>query len=155
MITNIIIFIGMIVLGELGAYAWHRWAAHSDIIPVIPETHDIHHEIKDDVVLRDYIYILIIMIIIAICLSILNYINILSVTMCTLIYVPLFLVFIGNWYIHWAYHTKNHWLNNYEWFKNYKRIHIQHHINQEVNYGVASHFSDKLFGTFDDATKNK
>ena len=148
MLLYFIIFFGLLIISEFGAYVWHRWAAHTDILPYVSETHDVHHEIKDDVDLRDYLYICIIMIIFAIVLASLFTFNIISFGTYLLLYTPVLIVFVWNWYIHWAYHTPDHWLNNFEWFKNDKKIHFQHHINQNVNYGIASHYTDKLFGTF-------
>ena len=57
--------------------------------------------------------------------------------------------FVWNWYVHSAYHIQNHWLNNFDWFKLDKKIHLQHHVDPTVNYGIASHFCDIIMGTYE------
>ena len=65
------------------------------------------------------------------------------------VYLVIVGVFVWNWYVHSAYHIPNHWLNQYDWFVQDKKIHLQHHVDPTVNYGIASHFSDIIFGTYD------
>lgn len=142
----IVIFIGMMFLAEVGAYFWHRLA---HVMPPIKQTHDIHHRIIDDQAHQDFLYILGILIIYLITLSWLYYKEKLSLKYLLVLYIPVLLVSIWNWYIHAAYHIENHWLNSYEWFKQDKRIHMQHHRNEATNYSIASHFSDIIFETFD------
>ena len=38
-----IVFIMMVYLSEIGGYFWHKWGAHTDIIPPVRQTHLIHH----------------------------------------------------------------------------------------------------------------
>jgi sterol desaturase/sphingolipid hydroxylase (fatty acid hydroxylase superfamily) len=143
-----LIVITMIILSEIGAYFWHRIAAHSNILPLVKNTHDIHHNIIDDEAHLDFIYICILLLLFFIFLCILYVYEIISITIGTIIYLPVLLTFTWNWYIHSAYHCKDHWLNSYNWFLNDKRIHMHHHINQNENYGIATHFTDELLNTF-------
>jgi hypothetical protein len=149
-IMSIIIIIIFILLTEVGSYVWHRFATHRDIIPTIigvQNTHDTHHqeEIKHS---NDFFYIAIILIIYALFLKIIQNITGLSLYISLLIYCPVFILFVWNWYVHNAYHTKNHWLQQYDWFIKDKKIHFQHHYDPEQNYGIASHFTDIFLGTF-------
>lgn len=52
-------------------------------------------------------------------------------------------------YIHDSYHIKNHWLNKYNWYKNHKKYHHIHHLDDK-NYGITNYFYDHLFNTFSD-----
>ena len=134
----------LIIVSEIGAHFWHRFGAHTNILPFVKETHSIHHNIIDDEAHADFIYICVLLFLYLIALS-----YIFSLFYILLFYLPVFVVFIWNWYIHSCYHIENHWLNRYEWFKNDKRIHFQHHINTNKNYGIATHFTDILLDTFD------
>ena len=152
MIIYIFLIISLLILTEVAAYFWHYLGTHRDIIPSVfqvQKTHDTHHTIIDDQAHGDFFYVLFFLIIFGIFLSYLYYQNYITVFQAGIIYAPVFLVFVWNWYIHSAYHIENHWLNNYGWFQEDKRIHFQHHRNPETNYGIASHFSDVIFDTFD------
>ena len=148
--TILIIF--LIYLSEIGAYFWHRWGTHSDIIPHslgVQRTHNIHHSIIDDKAHGDFFYVIIGLLILFGVIIYLIVKNKITYTTALMIYLPILFVFLWNWYIHSAYHTKDHWLLEYQWFKDDKRIHMQHHINPNVNYGIVTHFSDVIFDTFD------
>lgn len=146
------LIITLLILTEIGAYFWHYLGTHRNIIPEffqVQKTHNIHHNIIDDQAHGDFFYILIFLIVLAITLSYLWFKSRISYQLALAIYIPIFAVFIWNWYIHSAYHIENHWLNGYEWFQNDKRIHFQHHDNPSTNFGIATHFSDIIFNTFD------
>lgn len=148
----IILIIILIYVTEIGAYIWHRWGTHSHIVPEIigvQETHDKHHtdsEVTGGA--ADFFYVSILLSIFAILLFILSSITGLSHNICILIFLPVLIGFLWNWYIHDAYHTKNHWLSQYDWFIKDRQIHFEHHYKPNKNYGIASHFSDKILGTF-------
>ncbi len=140
----------MIFISEIGGYLWHKWIAHTDGIPGIRTSHrkhhlaDLNHEADED-----FFWVILLLIGLGIVLLIIyfkNYINILTLL---IIYTPIVLTFTWNWYIHSAYHQKNHWLESYNWFKNDRRIHFQHHIEPKVNYSISTHFMDEIFDTFD------
>ena len=140
-----------IILSEIGAYAWHRWGAHTNILEVVKKTHDIHHEVIDDKAEGDFFYV---------CLLLFLYFNILLVlyiyTYITALlffalYFPVLLIFFWNFYVHAAYHIENHWLNEYEWFRNDKRIHMHHHADPTKNFGIATHYTDLILNTYDSA----
>ena len=149
-ILSIIIIIIFILLTEVGSYIWHRWGMHRDIVPFIfgiQNTHAIHHQeyLKHG---NDFVYTAIIVFLYAIVLAIFSYAVGISTYVYLLLYVPVLVVFVWNWYIHHAYHIRGHWLNKYDWFRENRKLHFQHHINTEGNYGIASHFSDQILGTF-------
>lgn len=56
-------------------------------------------------------------------------------------------------WIHISFHIKNHWLNNYAFFREAKRLHFLHHYNMKINFGFLVHLYDRIFFTFktDDA----
>ncbi len=140
--------VGTVLLSEFGAYLWHRYSAHTDLIPGVGDTHHIHHTADlTHEAHEDFYWIIIILLLMGLFIIVLkHYINIKYML---LIYGVVTIVFIWNWYIHSAYHIPNHWLNTYEWFRRDKHIHLQHHVNPDVNYGIASHFSDVIFGTYE------
>ncbi len=145
----IIIFI---YLSEIGSFCWHKYGTHENFIPRelgVQNTHQIHHTVIDDQAHADFFYILFMLIILGFFLWILFSYNFISYQIGLSIYCPVTCVFVWNWYIHSAYHIDNHWLNKYEWFRNDKRIHFQHHANPNVNFGIATHFSDIIMDTFD------
>lgn len=59
-------------------------------------------------------------------------------------------VLIGwlNDYLHYAFHIKNHWLNNYSYFHKLKYLHLLHHIHPKKNHGILWFGADRLFRTF-------
>ena len=147
-----LIILIIIIGSEIGAYIWHRFGAHTDIIPGVHNTHKIHHKAN----LRheaheDFFWIILILVLLGIGIFIGWYKNyiIIPVIYIIIVYVLITFVFIWNWYIHSAYHIPNHWLNRYKWFIKDKKMHLQHHVNPKVNYGIASHFSDIIFGTYE------
>ena len=148
----LILIPSIVFLTEFGAFIWHKMGAHTDLIPKefkVQETHDFHHTTIDDQAHFDFLYILIFLIIYGIFLGFLIYKKYLTLYLASILYLPVLFVSIWNWYIHMAYHVENHWLNSYEWFRNDKRIHLQHHFNPETNFGIASHLYDVIFETFD------
>ena len=151
-LNYIILFIMMIFISELLAYCWHKFGAHEDIIPEmfkVQESHLKHHTIVDDSAYDDFMYILIFLIVYTFLLIYLIKIQMITYLLASCIYFPVLMASFWNFYIHSAYHSENHWLNEYEWFRNDKRIHFQHHRNPTTNYGISTHFSDVIFDTFD------
>jgi len=157
-ILSVAVIICFILFTESVSYSWHRWATHRDILPYIfgiQDSHDIHHRNGSIGRGNDFVYISLILFMGVILLATISFITGLSTYVCLLIYVPAFITFVWNWYIHDSYHIKNHWLNKYKWFRKDKQIHFQHHYNSNKNYGIASHFTDKIFGTFDKGKPNR
>ena len=147
-----LLFFFLIFLSEFLAYCWHRWGAHRDIIPPalgVQKTHEHHHVTIDDQAYGDFLYILIFLIIYFVLLLYLVQQDIISLTLAFIIYLPVLITSFYNYFLHSAYHTDNHLLNKYSWFRNDKRIHFQHHRNPNTNYGIVSHFSDIILDTFD------
>lgn len=148
----VFIFIFLIFLSEFLGYCWHRWGTHQDIIPTalgIQSSHLYHHMTTDDSAYGDFIYILVFLIFYFILILYLVQKDIISLKLGFIIYLPIFIISFYNYYVHAAYHCENHWLNQYDWFRNDKKIHFQHHRNPETNYGIVTHFSDIILETFD------
>ncbi len=51
--------------------------------------------------------------------------------------------------LHQAFHTQNHWLSRFRWFRTIERRHDIHHW-VVGNYGIAFFFMDRIFGTLRD-----
>lgn len=60
------------------------------------------------------------------------------------------LAFLGwlNDYLHGAFHLRNHWLERFKWFWRLRKLHWQHHREENTDYGIFSWFPDKLHKTF-------
>ena len=138
----------MIYLSEIAAYLWHRIAAHTNILYPVKKTHDIHHNVIDDEAHLDFIYVCVLLLFYLIFLSFLYYKEYITFTWLLVLYTPVFLTLVWNWYVHSAYHQTDTFLEQYEWFQNDRRIHMQHHKNPEVNFGIATHFTDEILETF-------
>lgn len=141
--------LGMFMVSEVGAYVWHRWFAHQDIISMVRKTHDIHHKVIKDKAHGDFFFVLILLSLYLGCLLFLYFYYYINVYLLLSLYIPVFLTFTFSYYLHTAFHTEDHWLNEYEWFRNDKRIHFQHHVNEGKNYGIVTHYTDLLLDTFD------
>jgi len=174
-VLAIYLVILIILATEFTAYLWHSWGAHTDIVPGVHDTHREHHVADlDHKAHEDFFWIILLLIIFGFLLfwlyhrgyseyiyrnflrgKIENYNDKMIKFGLILFYLLIVSVFTWNWYIHQAYHTKNHWLNKYDWFKNDKKIHFQHHVDPTVNYGIASHFSDVIFGTYENPLESE
>ncbi len=49
--------------------------------------------------------------------------------------------------VHRAQHTSPHPWERYEWFLHLRALHLRHHQDVRVNYGIAESAYDALFGT--------
>ena len=144
-----VLFAGLIIASEIAGYFWHEIFAHHSIIPFVRETHQTHHNIIDDQAHGDFFYICFFLSIYFMVLVYLYYKSYITLILLVILFTGVFFPFLWSWYVHSAYHIENHWLNEYEWFRNDKRIHMQHHINPKCNFGIATHFTDEIMGTFD------
>jgi len=145
-----LIYIIAVIIGtEVFAYFWHRYGAHTNYIPGIYDTHVIHHmsslEHEAD---EDFVWILLLMIIFELIMGIGVMINLVPARLAIVTIIVSLCIFWWNWWIHSAYHNKDHWLNYYDWFITEKDRHYIHHRNPCKNYGIASHFTDRLMGTW-------
>lgn len=144
-----ILFIGLLFLAEIAAYAWHRWGAHSNIDLVgATHVHQWHHTIEDDPAHYDFAYIVAFLTLYGILLLWLHQKDYISQSLALTMYLPFIIVALWSWYVHAAYHTPGHWLEQYQWFLQDRELHWEHHRNPSVNYGIATHFSDVLGDTF-------
>jgi sterol desaturase/sphingolipid hydroxylase (fatty acid hydroxylase superfamily) len=53
-----------------------------------------------------------------------------------------------NSYIHLHFHLDRSWLQRFAWFRRARAIHDIHH-DRDVNFMVADHFWDRVFGRFE------
>jgi len=51
-------------------------------------------------------------------------------------------------YLHDSFHIKDHFLNFFSWFKTLVKLHYQHHVDMNTNFGIFFFLWDKLFKTF-------
>ncbi len=69
----------------------------------------------------------------------------------TALFVELSLGFL-HWYIHDAFHIKNHWMSRVPWLKDifqvWNGLHYTHHVDMGTNYGIFVFHWDRLFKTF-------
>lgn len=146
------IYIIAIIIGtEVFAYLWHKYAAHSDYIPGIHDTHRIHHMIDlnlEHEADEDFVWLLLLMIFFEVIIGVAIMIGIIPGILALVTVIVSLIVFWWNWWIHKCYHQNNHWLNSYEWFKKERERHYVHHHHPDKNYGIASHFTDKIMGTW-------
>lgn len=146
-IWSVFVIVGI----EVFAYFWHRFGSHNDYIPGIHDAHRIHHLIDltyNHEAHEDFIWTLLMLIIFELSLGMGILINIIPSMLGLVTIVVSIITFFWNWWIHTAYHTENHWLNNFNWFRIEKSRHYVHHIDPHSNYGIASHFTDMIMGTW-------
>lgn len=53
-------------------------------------------------------------------------------------------------YLHDAFHIRNQFLYKFTFFKRWSKLHYQHHVNVQTNFGIFTFYWDKLFRTFRD-----
>lgn len=142
--------VGLIIMSEGASYFWHRIGAHSDIVlPNIHDTHRIHHQADlDHQAHEDFYWVCIGLFALYVAFLVGYYLKIIDLIHALLIPTVISSVFIASWYIHSAYHIDDHWLNEYEWFRNKRELHFNHHYDPTVNYGILTHIPDILCGTF-------
>ena len=145
--------IAIMIGAEIFGYIWHRYGAHEDYIPGIHETHKIHHisnlEHEAD---EDFVWILLMMTMLELVMGIGVMIGIIPGVLAIVTIVVSLVVFWWNWWIHRAYHQRDHWLNCYTWFRKERDRHYVHHYDTKKNYGIASHFTDKFMNTWVDVS---
>ena len=65
-----------------------------------------------------------------------------------IVFIESILYFIKIDKLHQAYHSSNHWLNKYKWFRYKKDIHHIHHFQTKTNLNLTDPVGDKLFKTY-------
>lgn len=137
---------------EVSTYAWHRWGCHTKTIGIIHVSHDRHHTMHDRSAIIDFIIASIITIMLTLVIQIITrkipwkYITMCTTTACFVF--SLYVVY--KQYIHSAYHTSDHSLNKFAWFRRWKRLHQIHHEHPDKNFAISCFTIDKMFGTFAD-----
>jgi sterol desaturase/sphingolipid hydroxylase (fatty acid hydroxylase superfamily) len=145
--------LAVIIAAEVYGYLWHRFGAHAGYVPGIKETHRIHHIVDISAgheADEDFVWILLLIMTFEIIVGLGVMIGLIPGILAIVTIITLTVVFVWNWWIHRSYHQEDHWLNGYEWFRREKELHFIHHYKPGQNYGVATHFNDKLFGTWTD-----
>lgn len=143
----------LVVVVELFAYCWHR-LAHGSLLgvgplPGVSQTHIKHHtDITDDAD-DDFVWTALLYIIFELVVGIVATVQPTAHVWILLTLVVPLLTLYWNWWIHHAYHHPEHWLHNYEWFQHETKRHFRHHIDETVNFGIATHFVDVIAGTWD------
>lgn len=141
--TFILSLASALFLGEFQSYIWHRFSHIENTIN--NKTHSIHHKSNvDDTAIEDFKVVLILFISTIMIL----YKIIKNKEIFRGLFVGLFAVLASDYVLHSAYHTEDHFLNNFEWFKKRKTEHFLHHKYPKTNYGITNSFFDKFFGTF-------
>lgn len=145
-----------VLASQVMSYIYHRFISHSNIFLFSHATHKIHHDASledehhanEDFLLLLFYYVLLILTPI----SFLYWRNIKNIRkykyLIATFVVTSLLFIIYEWYIHRAYHVKDHWLNKFQWFRTDKNLHYIHHRNVRTNFGITSHFSDITGGTY-------
>lgn len=153
-----IVYMVIIVIAiEVFAYFWHRFGAHSDIIPGIHDAHRLHHMVDLEYgheAHEDFIWTLLMLTLFELGLGFGVSINLIPGKLAIITLVVSIIVFFWNWWIHTAYHKDGHWLNRYHWFRIEKARHYVHHRDPTKNFGIASHFTDKFMDTWIDLNSN-
>lgn len=152
----IFIIVITIILAEIGGYFWHRLGAHTSTIPIVRETHKIHHQhdLEGHEADEDFFWVFLLTMAFSILLCIFVIFG-LPMIIAVTVFTSAMVVFIWNWYVHAAYHTPGHWLENFDWFIKDRELHFQHHYDPTSNFAIASHFPDMLFGTFSEVDEHK
>ena len=145
----VIVFIVFIFFAcEVSMYLSHRFLGHGYEITPLRRSHRIHHiSHNDHHAHEDFMWgALLLLLLIVLVWTVMGFNNEYSYLFTVSIGVVVFVV-VFNWYIHEAYHHKGHMLERYQWFRNSREEHLQHHQNPHANYGIATSFSDVIFGT--------
>jgi len=151
MIYLILLFCLVVIIAEIVAYFWHRLLSHNHVIDIhtlIHDSHSLHHNDRDDASYGDFSWIVILVCEAFIVLYLAYVVDIISGYALLVVTAAMIFVVFYNWYIHKAYHTENHWLEYFEWFKHDRKEHMIHHVNHRQNYGVTTRLCDKIFGTY-------
>ena len=152
--VKVVVIVAMTwMFGEFGSYFHHRWGSHNHKLRV-NRTHSLHHMTwnynKEHKAYEDFIWVAAALAIIGVSMCILNYfINcplVLGTSFSTMCIFSLYKA-----YIHAAYHTPKNMLNEYKFFREWKRLHDVHHRRPTKNYSISWFYPDKLFGTFVEA----
>lgn len=152
-----LLYIGLIltlfIFNELIIYVYHRVISHTDMVGnLLHETHKLHH---DDVIdepehlSQDFVAVFVLYLIASgLLLTIVNNSDLKLTTALFMILIFGILIFL-DYYHHVVIHSPNHWLMKYDYFKNARALHLEHHKSPNVNYSFGlTHIPDKLFGTY-------
>ena len=59
----------------------------------------------------------------------------------------LVLAWLNDWF-HGKLHIRGHWLERFSLFRKWRDLHYQHHVDENVNNGIMSWFSDRILRTY-------
>lgn len=149
----------VIVGSEFISYGWHRLASHNKHPHnFIRPTHHKHHvlfNMGDDShkAYEDFGWIAIALIAAGIVIfgiwDLLFKFSSLLAYLTLTVYLTCVAHSIWKTYIHGAYHTKNHWMEKYAFFREWKRLHLIHHDDPSCNYSISWFIPDYVFGTLE------
>jgi sterol desaturase/sphingolipid hydroxylase (fatty acid hydroxylase superfamily) len=71
-----------------------------------------------------------------------------SLPLAILIVAEMLLIGFLHDYIHMAFHVPSNWLNRFKAVQRWNKLHFQHHVEMQTNFGIFTFFFDKLFGTY-------
>lgn len=137
-----------IIGSEIAAYMWHRYMAHNDIIDGLHDAHRLHHRDESDDASADFIWLMFFVILFELAMGLLICSSLFPSSLIITTTIVIISVFFWNWVIHSSYHKEDCIFANYQWFKKAKKEHFMHHKHPDKNYGIVTHWGDKLFGTY-------
>jgi hypothetical protein len=151
--------VGYFVIQSTG-YAVHK-ALHHPALGKIHDTHDVHHklmyppedyldtgkyrEVPDNAQPFKYYAAAAVPLVAAVFIF-------LPLTIAISLAVELAVVAWANDWLHQKMHIKGYWLERYTWFHHLRALHWHHHVDDSKNIGIFSWFTDKILGTYEEAT---
>lgn len=157
---NILLTILVVFLIATSFGYWVHRALHQKWMGQFYKSHHTHHltlyppEDFDAITYRNsgkdnttYFFIMASLPVIAIPFLLLAF-NIINLPVFTAAFISMAVFGIPNNYLHDSFHIKNHWLCKYKWYIKLVKLHYEHHINMQKNFGIYSFIWDKTFGTF-------
>ena len=137
------------VIGSLAfSWAWHRYATHTDLLPPVGDTHDLHH--KGDLHHQahgDFVWVSSVLMVLGLIIWIAYSSGYISKCVAWTVIVSAIGLFTWEWYVHVAYHTPGHWLERFETFQRMRDSHFIHHEFPDKNFGISTHLCDAVMGT--------
>lgn len=159
----IVIILTTWLVSEVFSYFWHRFVSHLSIdnrilgkylFRGVKDSHKDHHfkfnMDESHKALEDFLWVVTGLC----CLGVFWYsISLLGIVHDAYLVASMTTsVVFGLWkcFIHAAYHTDNHILNKFSFFREWKREHYVHHEDPKSNFSLSWFIPDKIFGTYRD-----
>lgn len=152
-----------ILFGEVISYLHHRFVSHDLRTGSVHQTHKAHHVMwkndKEHKAYEDFAWVALVLIFAGLFLSLRKNVKglvpdyiygIIPDHILYTVFGTMIVFSVYKAYIHAAYHTPGHYLNRFELFREWKRLHELHHINPKCNYSISCYSTDIFFETFMD-----